>query len=319
MLNHALGARDNRRGGWDAVLPESLQRLRTCLCFFFGIAISVMLFASCRSTGPLDVAISPPISIQTTNLFSITNSTTVQGTLTNQYLIATTNFFLTTNQFSFTFTSPPLATCTAGVFEISGCVTNVGGGSKDPAWLQIADGIQKAFTALGVLVGGIWTYYKFVKGRIRKPRLDITVSGTLILIDQQEYLKIAVKVKNVGLTNVKIENTTSIEVSTLDYYPPPFVRNARWVSQITLPLLTAHSRIEPGEPVEDVFLVSLRDKEAKALKIDAAIYGLKPRTVWNAATIVDRRTQTLSHVENETTLKPMNPTAMEKEHANGPK
>ena len=39
-------------------------------------------------------------------------------------------------------------------------------------------GVETAIRVAAILVGGVWVYFKFARGRTFRPRLELTLSGT---------------------------------------------------------------------------------------------------------------------------------------------
>jgi len=53
-------------------------------------------------------------------------------------------------------------------------------------------------TAVAVIVGGLWAYFKFVRGRTFRPRLELGMSGQWRMIKDEPFLHARVTVKNIG-------------------------------------------------------------------------------------------------------------------------
>jgi hypothetical protein len=64
------------------------------------------------------------------------------------------------------------------------------------------DIVQKAFTIAGLCVGGVWAYYKFIRGRVFTSRLEPTVSARAFADEKNTVLIATVSLKNVGLSKV---------------------------------------------------------------------------------------------------------------------
>jgi hypothetical protein len=48
------------------------------------------------------------------------------------------------------------------------------------AWKDVADTVQSFVTAAGIVVGGVFTYFKFIKDRVYRPRVALDLQGRLI-------------------------------------------------------------------------------------------------------------------------------------------
>src|SRR5262249_49411574 len=77
--------------------------------------------------------------------------------------------------------------------------------------------LQSGFTILGIVVGGVWAYFKFIKGRLFKPRLALEIEAKFICdqflttrySERIKYLLITIQFKNVGLSKVEIAHDAS--------------------------------------------------------------------------------------------------------------
>jgi hypothetical protein len=75
--------------------------------------------------------------------------------------------------------------------------------------VQAVDVLQKIFTILAIIVGGIWAYYNFIRSRTYHKRVDLEVSPKIIDDNNKILIVYTVEVKNVGLSKVEIENDLS--------------------------------------------------------------------------------------------------------------
>ena len=117
----------------------------------------------------------------------------------------------------------------------------------------VLDVIQKAFTIAGILIGGTWAYYKFVKGRVFGTRLEPALSGKALLAEKVTYLVVTITLKNVGLSKVDVEpKGTALRVSThkaLSGLNESL--EAEWRHVATFSIFANHRWIEPGETITE--------------------------------------------------------------------
>jgi len=70
---------------------------------------------------------------------------------------------------------------------------------KGPSLLDdiktIVEIIGTAVTAAAVVIGGSWAYFKFVKGRTYRPRLEVGLSGQWRPVDERHLLQARISVK----------------------------------------------------------------------------------------------------------------------------
>jgi hypothetical protein len=62
----------------------------------------------------------------------------------------------------------------------------------------VVDIIGTGVTAAAVIIGGIWAYFKFVKGRTFRPRLEVGLAGQWRLFNGKDLLHARVTLKNIG-------------------------------------------------------------------------------------------------------------------------
>jgi len=134
---------------------------------------------------------------------------------------------------------------------------NVVGAALDDA-KTIVDLVGTAVTAIAVVVGAVWAYYRFIRDRTYRPRLDVSMACERHRVREQRLLLARVRVKNIGASNVELlQEGTGLRISTLGATPEH--APVTWTSRTVRPLLEQHQWIEPGETVSDDVLVRIDD------------------------------------------------------------
>jgi len=153
-------------------------------------------------------------------------------------------------------------------------------------WARIIDSFEKSARIFAIVVGGVWAYYRFFRGRTFKPRLEIALTGTFCLLSRRSHLSANGRLKNVGLSKVVLDPTVSaVRVfSEVLGEVPSAVDAAQWTRNATLPSFQNHQLIEPGELIEDNWLIALPKGEASAFRLELRVAGLT--TSWSAESIV---------------------------------
>jgi hypothetical protein len=150
----------------------------------------------------------------------------------------------------------------------------------------IADILQKLFTIAAIIVGAIWTYFNFFRGRTYKMRLEPEVSGKAVTINGLNHLVAAIRLKNVGLSRVEIEQKgTALEL--LAYNAPDGTKNivsAAWDRLTAFPVFESNRLIEPGEIIEEkrLIVVPTNERTAFRLRLRLVSHG----SAWEAMDIV---------------------------------
>jgi hypothetical protein len=159
--------------------------------------------------------------------------------------------------------------------------------ADDPAY---ASGLIKDVNAVvqttAILVGGIWAYLKFVKGRTFRPRLEPTVSAKTST--RGDYIDIIVSgaLKNVGGSRVDIKQQgTGLRVLTAKPETPNTIMSSDWQHQGSFEIFDNHDWIEPGETICDQRLIAIRNDNWTAIKLEVQVQSEK--VVWHAMAIVE--------------------------------
>jgi len=129
--------------------------------------------------------------------------------------------------------------------------------------LDTLDIILKILNVLAILIGGFWAYFKFIKGRLFHPRLELNLEGQLLQNNNVFHLLLKYEVKNVGLSKVNI-NTDNSGIRVKKYYPQldsMEIENVKWNHLGSFPIFEKHKWIESGETIKENSLLSIKDSE----------------------------------------------------------
>jgi len=138
----------------------------------------------------------------------------------------------------------------------------------------VVETVASAVTATALVIGGLWAYFKFVKNRTYRPRLDVELSGQWRQIDQQHFLQARISVKNIGASKIDlVQHGTGLRINTLGSQVSAAGSPAPWHSQGVLPLLIEHAWIEPGETVTE-------DQLIRAFRPAPELTLFQSRLVW---------------------------------------
>jgi hypothetical protein len=152
------------------------------------------------------------------------------------------------------------------------------------AFSAVLSNIKTIVETAAVIVGGIWAYYKFFRGRTFRPRLELAISGRAPEAKGLTNVLVAVELKNVGLSRVVIsQEGSAIRVFATD--PVKTDGIAEWQRAITLGVFEKHGWIEPGETITDQALVSIAGIGHKAVKLEVRLVG--NHIEWNALCIIE--------------------------------
>ncbi len=135
--------------------------------------------------------------------------------------------------------------------------------------------IGTCVTAIAIIIGGIWAYFKFAKGRTYRPRLEVLLAGQWWLVNKKWLLQARVTVRNVGSSKVELlQKGTGLGVSVLAVDQPPPPASAIWASKRVFVILNEQEWIESGEAVSDDLLLDLGVQETSPVLLEV-------RLVWH--------------------------------------
>ncbi|MBU1208766.1 MAG: hypothetical protein KKH04_17880 [Proteobacteria bacterium] len=146
---------------------------------------------------------------------------------------------------------------------------------------SILDIIEKLFRIAAYIIGALWVYFNFWKGRTYRPRIEPMVTGQILNHQGSKLIKIVINLKNVGLSKVDVEQKgTALRLLSYDSSNT----NDPWKHQSTISILSAHKWIEPGETVGEQFLIPFTETNLIAVKAEVILVSKK--TMWESAIIL---------------------------------
>jgi hypothetical protein len=127
-----------------------------------------------------------------------------------------------------------------------------------------SDVVHNIVTSSAVVIGGIWAYFKFVRGRTFARRAELNTSPMLEQGAGSLYLSVTITLKNTGLSKLPLNKDmkvvrlfgTAVEAGR-DLAAP------EWKRISTLPIFDQHDWLEAQETVTDMVIYSLRGPDGK--------------------------------------------------------
>lgn len=152
------------------------------------------------------------------------------------------------------------------------------------------DALQKIIGIIALIIGAVWGYFRFVRGRTYKPRLEVEMNVDIINRDASILMIIGVEVKNVGLSKFVFNNElTSILIFPYkreNYVVVSGAHSAIWSEPIyASAILKNHRWIESGEIIKEQILVALPPEEELAWQVKSIIISNKG-IMWESSTII---------------------------------
>jgi hypothetical protein len=152
----------------------------------------------------------------------------------------------------------------------------------------VLDIIDKIVKVAAVFIAAAWGYLNYRRGRTFKRRLEPKISGKIFLSNSAWILSGVAQLKNVGLSVVTIEQKgTAIVIDDL-LVVADAGKPARIASETVavLEVFKAHGWIEPGEPIEQSFLITLPERAnrvAAKMRLRIVSHGIE----WNDDTVAE--------------------------------
>lgn len=120
----------------------------------------------------------------------------------------------------------------------------------------VAEIVGTLVTAIAIVIGAVWAYFKFIKNRTYRPRLEVTMSAERTDAAGSPLLLARVAVKNIGNSVVQLlQHGTGLRVSCFTDQQPLSPETASWLSMRVYKILREHEWIEPGETISDDVLI----------------------------------------------------------------
>src|SRR5438128_683810 len=112
-------------------------------------------------------------------------------------------------------------------------------------------------TSSAVVIGGIWAYFKFVRGRTFARRAELDISPALEQNADSLYLSVTITLKNTGLSKLPLNRDMKVIrlfgiVDEADRNLSPL----KWKRILTFPILDQHDWLEAQETVTDMVTYS---------------------------------------------------------------
>ena len=141
-------------------------------------------------------------------------------------------------------------------------------------WLGQA---ESAFTILAIIVGGVWAYYNFFKGRLYRTRLEPSVSGRYLRRNGGAWLVATVRLRNAGVAKAELtQKGSGLRISVRDASAPvPVPGIVEWDAGATFSVLQNHRWIESGETVSEEHLIEVEDTPNPAFLLEMRIISLE--------------------------------------------
>lgn len=149
--------------------------------------------------------------------------------------------------------------------------------------------IQSVVQTFAFIVGGVWAYYKFVKGRSFQDSLSPAISGRFASIEGAAYLVLSIQIKNAGSTKVEFNHKGSAII--IYEYTATSETEIHTVADKRLTAFDLfqpnEKYMEPNEVIELRRFIAIPSPVKLGYRIEVEILS-KSGFTWTATAIVDR-------------------------------
>lgn len=129
-------------------------------------------------------------------------------------------------------------------------------------WELNTSELKDLITSVGIVLGGLWAYFKFFRGRVFHARLEPKVTATIVDQGDSKNLIVSMELNNVGLGVVYLSSLTSIDVYETNLATSTQLTGIKWGdSPKTFRAFANHSWIEPEETVRDEIMIRLANAD----------------------------------------------------------
>jgi hypothetical protein len=157
---------------------------------------------------------------------------------------------------------------------------------------EIAGTIQNFISSAAIIVGAGWAYFKFVRFRTLRPRLEFKFDfGRSEVDDSHALLILRLYLTNKGQTKVELRKAEHPRCF-LKYALIPEAGSAAPVALLTIPphrlkhldaAFRPHRWVEPGETIDDVKVLKINKARSIAVQVELVLFGLHK---WSASAAV---------------------------------
>jgi len=161
----------------------------------------------------------------------------------------------------------------------------------DPCTVEAGEKVAKI---LAIVLGGGAAYYKFLRGRVFRPRMEVALSAQWLLAEKQQFLKVTAALKNTGASRIPFD----LDYSVLEIYGGghsgrKIADLTAWEKLATLDFTHQHQWIEAAETIEVHWLIDLpAEAQYSVLKSELTVAGKK--SFWKSDTIIEREPRVIS-------------------------
>lgn len=178
-------------------------------------------------------------------------------------------------------------------------------------WKNVGDTVQSFATAGGILVGGVFTYFKFIKDRVYRPRVALAIEGGILEPKLGErFLVCRATITNNGATKLPLKHDGTAIIIRIGSPSPVPLNHTTWTpveESAVLDIFAAHDWLESSESIRDEVIIRASDDPDCIYRAEFRLVVGRPSPLTSGnisiatAQIIPSTTPWASHHTTETT------------------
>ena len=160
-----------------------------------------------------------------------------------------------------------------------------------------AETANNIIASAAIIVGGIWAYFKFIRGRTFARRAELNVSSSVEMSARSSFLLVTVKLKNTGLSKIPInDRMKAVRLSGAGAPNDDRVAVVDWQWIKSVAIFDQHDWVEAQETIADTVIFNLPGADRKEAHYTIyeveAVVGARRRRITGKGTRWQSRTVT---------------------------
>jgi hypothetical protein len=127
------------------------------------------------------------------------------------------------------------------------------------SWIDVSRGVEAIVQSLAIVVGGVWAYFKFIRGHTFRQRGEFQITASLVTCGCETALKVVATFRNTGLSKIVLsEDKGSVYVFRVTKDEWPQLANISWGQHLKLArIFEEDEEVDAQESIADQVLLPL--------------------------------------------------------------
>lgn len=171
--------------------------------------------------------------------------------------------------------------------------------SAAESWSGWLGAISDIGTIAGLVVGGAWIYFRFVKDRVYSKKLAVDVRGEWLKVADKPHFLVRISVRNLGATVAWFGNVGKTLTVNILADPEPGKHRRKWKRVSVHTILGDHSWIEPNELVVEDLLLDVAPSAPCLVQVEVRLVCKKRKRSSEKSNGIDVTSQTILHQDSQ--------------------